>query len=51
MEDVDLCILWPFGIFHDHLIYFMVVWYIFHILVTYSKKNLATLLRLRWKIV
>jgi hypothetical protein len=38
------------GIFHGHLesfnrhlVYFVVIWYIFHILVCLTKKNLATL--------
>jgi hypothetical protein len=26
-------ILWPFGLFCGHFIYFMVLWYIFHVLV------------------
>jgi hypothetical protein len=37
-------ILKPFGIFYSHLVYFMVIWYIFAVLVSCSKKNLATLL-------
>jgi hypothetical protein len=43
-------ILWPFGLFYGHLsilygllVYFMVIWYIFPVLVSFSKKNLATL--------
>jgi hypothetical protein len=43
-------ILQPVGIFYDHLVYFMIIWYIlwsygifFLILVCCSKKNLATL--------
>jgi hypothetical protein len=42
-------ILRPFGLFDGHLamfygflVYFMVIWYIFPILVNFSKKNLAT---------
>jgi hypothetical protein len=43
-------ILRPFAIFYGHLVYFLVIWYIFPILVSCSKKNLATLAesRLRW---
>jgi hypothetical protein len=37
-------ILQPFGIFCGHLVYFMVIWYIFPVLVCCAKKNLATLL-------
>jgi hypothetical protein len=43
-------ILWPFGLFDGHLaifygflVYVMVIWYIFPVLVSFSKKNLATL--------
>jgi hypothetical protein len=36
-------ILWPFGIFYGHLVYFMAIWYIFPVLVYFRKKNLATL--------
>jgi hypothetical protein len=36
-------ILWPFGIFCDHLVYFIVIWYIFPVLVCCTKKTLATL--------
>jgi hypothetical protein len=36
MEDV--------GIFYYHLVYFIVIWYIFPVLVCCAKKNLATLL-------
>jgi hypothetical protein len=48
MEDVvyfmDIwSILHPFGMFFAHMVYFVVVWYIFSLLVCYSKKNLATL--------
>jgi hypothetical protein len=32
-----------FGIFCGHLVYCTVIWYIFHVLVSCSKKNLATL--------
>jgi hypothetical protein len=46
------CILWSFGIFGGHLVYFVVIWNIlwpfdiyFPILVYCAKKNLATLLR------
>jgi hypothetical protein len=53
-------ILWPFGILYGYLVYcmvigyniwlygictyFMVIWYIFHVLVRCTKKNLATLM-------
>jgi hypothetical protein len=37
-------ILWRFGIFYDHLVHFIFIWYIFQVLVTCTKKNLATLL-------
>jgi hypothetical protein len=43
-------ILWPFGLFDGHLsifysfwVYFMVIWYFFPVLVSFSEKNLATL--------
>jgi hypothetical protein len=38
--------LWPFRLLYGHLVYFvkfMVIWYIFPILVCFTKKNLATL--------
>jgi hypothetical protein len=35
------------GIFYDHLVYFVVIWYIFPVLVFWTKKNLATLVNLR----
>jgi hypothetical protein len=31
------------GIFFYHLVYFVAIWYIFPVLVYYTKKNLATL--------
>jgi hypothetical protein len=37
-------ILWRFGIFCDHLVHFVFTWYIFPVLVSFIKKNLATLL-------
>jgi hypothetical protein len=37
-------ILLQFGILCGHMVYFMVLWYIFPVLVYYTKKNLATLL-------
>jgi hypothetical protein len=37
-------ILQPFVIFYDHLVYFLVIWYVFPVLVCFNKKNLATLL-------
>jgi hypothetical protein len=43
-------ILWPFGLFYGHLIYFVdfiVIWYIFPFLVCCTKKNLATLIEAR----
>jgi hypothetical protein len=36
-------ILWPFGLFCGPLINFMVKWYIFSVLVRWTKENLATL--------
>jgi hypothetical protein len=36
-------ILWLFNIFCGHLVYFMVIWYIFPVLVCCTTKNLATL--------
>jgi hypothetical protein len=46
-------ILWPFGIFYRHLVYFIAIWYILWlfcifspVLVCCSKKNLATLLQI-----
>jgi hypothetical protein len=41
-------IIWPFGIFYDHLVYFMTIWYILwphicnEILVCCTRENLAT---------
>jgi hypothetical protein len=29
MENIDICTLWPFGIFNGHLGYLMTIWYIF----------------------
>jgi hypothetical protein len=48
MEDVGVFyaiwyILLPFGIVYGHLVYFLVIWYIFPVLVRCNKKNLATL--------
>jgi hypothetical protein len=37
-------ILWRFGIFYDHLVHFVLIWYIFPVLVSCTKKNLATML-------
>jgi hypothetical protein len=37
-------ILRPFGIINGDLVYFMFIWYILHILVCCTKKNLATLI-------
>jgi hypothetical protein len=39
-------ILWIFGIFCDHLLDIVLIWYIFPVLVSCTKKNLATLTRL-----
>jgi hypothetical protein len=39
-----LYILWPFGVFNGHLEYFMTICYIFPVLVSCTKENLATLL-------
>jgi hypothetical protein len=36
-------ILWSFGIFYDHLVYFIAIRYIFPVLVSCTNKNLATL--------
>jgi hypothetical protein len=37
-------ILWPIAIFYRHLGYFMTIWHIFPVLVSCTKRNLATLL-------
>jgi hypothetical protein len=37
-------ILRTFGIFYDHLVHFVLVWYIFRFLISCTKKNLAALL-------
>jgi hypothetical protein len=47
MDDVDTYIwyiLWKFGIFYIHMVYLLVIWYIFPVLVCSGKNNLATLL-------
>jgi hypothetical protein len=36
-------ILRTFGIFYEHLVKFAFIWYIFPVLVSRTKKNLATL--------
>jgi hypothetical protein len=36
-------ILLPFGTFCVHLVHFVFIWYIFPVLVSCTKKNLATL--------
>jgi hypothetical protein len=36
-------ILWRFGIIYDHLVHIFFIWYIFPVLVSCNKKNLATL--------
>jgi hypothetical protein len=38
-------ILRTFGKFYDHLVHFLLIWYIFPALVLRTNKNLATLLR------
>jgi hypothetical protein len=43
LENVDIHILWTFGIFYDRLIHFVFIWYIFPVLVSRTKNNLATL--------
>jgi hypothetical protein len=35
--------LWTFGIFHEHSAHCVFIWYIFPVLVSCTKKNLATL--------
>jgi hypothetical protein len=37
-------ILWRFRVFYDHLLHFVFIWYSFPVLVSRTKKNLATLL-------
>jgi hypothetical protein len=39
-----LSILWSFGLFCCHVVYLMVIWYIFPVLVCCTKKYLATLM-------
>jgi hypothetical protein len=34
---------WTYGIFYDHLVHFLFIWYIFPVLVSCTKKNPATL--------
>jgi hypothetical protein len=36
-------ILWRFGMYHDHLVHFVFIWYVFPGLVSCTNKNLATL--------
>jgi hypothetical protein len=36
-------ILRTFGKFNDHLVHFLLIWYIFPVLVSRTNKNLATL--------
>jgi hypothetical protein len=50
MENGGIGILWPFRIFYGHLVYFvagsvhfLVIWYIFTVLVSCTKKDLAIL--------
>jgi hypothetical protein len=40
-------ILWPFGLFYGHLVYFKDLWYIFSVLVCSANENLATVRNLR----
>jgi hypothetical protein len=49
MDDVGifstiLSILRPNGIFYGHSVHLVVIWYVFHVLVYCTEKNLATLL-------
>jgi hypothetical protein len=44
-------ILWRFGIFYDHLVHFVFIWYIFPVLVSCAEKNLATLVPRKRKII
>jgi hypothetical protein len=37
-------VLWPFGIVYDHWVHFVFIWYIFPVLVSWTNKNLATLM-------
>jgi hypothetical protein len=39
-------ILQTFGIFYDHLVHFMFIWDIFPVLVSCTKKNLATMAKI-----
>jgi hypothetical protein len=39
-------IICPFGIFYDHLVHIVFIWYIFPVLVPCTKKSLATLVSL-----
>jgi hypothetical protein len=42
---IAICnILWTFGKFNGHLVHFVMLWYIFPVLVSHTKKNLATLI-------
>jgi hypothetical protein len=36
-------ILWRFRVFYDHLLHFVFIWYIFPVLLSCTKKNLANL--------
>jgi hypothetical protein len=49
-EDVGIfygfwSILRPFCIFYDHWAFFVEIWYIYPVLVYFTKKNLATLVK------
>jgi hypothetical protein len=37
-------ILWIFGISCGHLVYFVLIWHLFHVSACFTKKNKATLL-------
>jgi hypothetical protein len=49
MKDVGIffmeiwSILQPFHMFYGHLVYFVVIWYLFPVLVYCTKKTMATL--------
>jgi hypothetical protein len=43
---MSICnILWTLGKFYDHLVHFVLIWYIFPVLVSRTKKNISTPLR------
>jgi hypothetical protein len=45
LEKWKYFIFMPFGIFYDHLVYFVFISYFFPVLVSWTNKNLATLVR------